>query len=63
MPLQVKETKVGRHTVNAFGITDGKKWFFYAYSTKESADALLPHFDTEIKIRVNISHPMPYQLV
>lgn len=42
-----------------FGITDGKKWFIYAYTTKEKAEALLPSFDFPGRVGVNIAFSAP----
>ena len=57
MAIRVKGCKV--KGLSAYGITDGKKWFFYAYKTKERAEKMLPIFTTEEVIRVNIAHDNP----
>lgn len=58
--IRVKEyTLDGKKT---WGITDGKKWFFYAYSTKERAEVMLEHFNSPSVIEVNISQPQPFKL-
>lgn len=56
--LFVQKTKLGH------GIIDGKLWFFYAYNTEEAAKAILTSFDNHPeRIRVNITHAEPLQLV
>jgi hypothetical protein len=51
--LKVKRCDLG------FGITDGKKWFAYAYPTQEQAEKILPCFITENEININISYSHP----
>src|SRR5271154_4893894 len=46
-----------------FGITDGDKWFFYAYPSFEEAASMLKHFEDPEKIRVNISYSNPVHLL
>lgn len=48
---------------SGYGITDGKKWFAYAYPTQEKADGMLKHFSDADIIRVNIAHPSPISLI
>ena len=59
--LHVKSCSVGGK--KAWGITDGKKWFFYAYETKDWAEAMARHFKTPELIRVNINVSQPVQMV
>ena len=47
----------------AYGITDGKKWWFYAFPTLEEATSMLAHFNTPIRGGVNISFTAPFKLV
>jgi hypothetical protein len=65
--MTTKTIKTKECTVNGkkcYGITDGRgKWFFYAYKTKEQADGMLKHFDTKMRVEVNISQPQPFKLV
>ena len=44
---------------SAWGITDGKKWFFYAYETQAEAEAVMAKFTTPDHVRVNIAHRAP----
>lgn len=48
---------------SAFGITNGKMWFAYAYRTSEQAEKIVANLDTPGKIRVNISRPAPLTFV
>ncbi len=59
--LSVKECTVDN--LKAFGITNGKTWFFYAYKTRQRAQAMIPHFDTPGRVTVNISQPQAFKLV
>ncbi len=62
--LQVKGSTVKSQGVptNCFGITDGKKWFFYAYLTKAEAEGVMAKI-TPDKVSVNIAHPAPLVIV
>jgi len=58
-PVTVK--KIG----SSYGITDGKKWFFYCYRTAERAQAVLDkvNFNDPETRRINIAHEKPLTLV
>lgn len=46
-----------------YGITDGKKWFFYCYRTRVAADAVIRacnSFDEPQVFMTNISYERPY---
>jgi hypothetical protein len=61
---QAKVPYVSQHSPGWWGITDGEKWFFYAYTSKELADAVNERdgdWDPET-IRVNISQAAPQKL-
>lgn len=48
----------------AFGITDGKLWFFYAYVSERAADKVLLGIGSDPeKVRVNISQASPVKIV
>lgn len=47
--------------VDLWGITDGVHWFFYAYDTKEEAEALAVDVDSEAKYRANICNEQAYR--
>lgn len=55
--LFVKQCRLG------FGITNGKKWFFYAYPTIAVAEGIMRKFTTQQHIDVNVSHAEPLELV
>ena len=59
MKVYVKKCRLG------WGLTDGEKWFFYAYPTQEAAEGIKASFDAgdSITHEVNISYPEPLQLV
>lgn len=58
--------KIQKHRVG-FGITDGKKWFLYAYVSKETAQNVLKRILSNqmatMCLTLNISYPEPLQLV
>jgi hypothetical protein len=63
--LKIKECKVGGQV--GFGVTDGKKWFSFAYTEKYRAESvlvkILANNPTQESIKVNIDRPEPIQLV
>jgi hypothetical protein len=59
-PVRVKPCTVGGR--KAFGLTDGKKWFFYAYETRAAATSMLRHFTEPKVVEVNISQPQPFKM-
>ncbi len=59
--IRVKQCVVDGKKV--FGLTNGKKWFFYAYTTKERAEGMIQHFTAPKVIEVNISQPQAYKIV
>lgn len=65
--LKVERSEVLPHNVHrgkpCWGITDGKKWFFYGYPSEERASAMLPSFSTPTHVRINISYDAPMALV
>ncbi len=65
--LKVERTEVAPHNVHrgapCWGITDGKKWFFFGYRTEDRAKAMLRNFSTPLHVSVNISQSQPMSLV
>ena len=49
--------------IPAWGITDGKRWFFYAYTTKLRAEQVSERFANQAQVDANISYPEPVELV
>jgi len=50
--------------VHAYGITDGNRWFFYAYATPEDAERCIVRAEfrtNEMARRVNIVQDKPYR--
>ncbi len=58
--LKVKQCKVNGK--NVYGLTNGKKWFYYAYISKDQAESMLVHFVTEMDYTVNICHQQPFKV-
>lgn len=46
-----------------YGITNGKKWFFYAYQSENIAYSMLKYFQTSTSISLNITSLEPRQLI
>jgi len=65
--LKVERNEVTGHNVHrgppCWGITDGKRWFFYGYRTEAKATAMLPSFSTPLHVSVNITQAGPMSLV
>lgn len=65
--LTVKHTRLATvrsvQGAHCWGITDGKKWFFYGYDSQHAAETIRDRIVGEVAIRVNISLPAPVSLV
>ncbi len=69
-PLQVKQCKVAPKArglepnpeQDVWGITDGKKWFWFAYTHKESAEKMMVGLQDEGRRSVNILHEKAFAL-
>jgi hypothetical protein len=63
--LKIKQCKVGGQV--GFGITDGKKWFAYAYVERSRAESVLIKIlatnPTPQSIKVNVTYSEPLQLL
>ena len=57
MSIEVKKHSLG------YGITDGEKWFYYAYENREKALEVMVRILLRGFIRVNISYPEPMELI
>ena len=56
--ITVQRCKLG------YGLTDGKKWFFYAYHSQEAAQSVLNKVEwDDTAIRVNICYREPLKTV
>lgn len=65
--LKVERNEIAPHNVHrgppCWGITDGKKWFFYGYRTEAQATGMLASFTSPQHVSVNIAHDGPMSLV
>lgn len=56
--LRVESVKADGETL--YGVTDGGKWFAYAYTTKEAAEELLACLGTALEREVNVGYSQPF---
>jgi hypothetical protein len=58
--LKVQKTTVKGRKV--FGVTDGKKWFWWAYVLEESARKMVTSLSPEKYRQVNVVHDKAYEV-
>ena len=59
--MKVKQITVDNKV--AYGITDGKKWFFYAYKNKSKAEEILNDSSIKNQLVFNVAYPKPLCIV